>query len=89
MTTLETARDAARTFLESRDFPSELLVRLTTDPVLGPVTLMRDDVQVTAYRWLGAGRGEDYIQVEVGPAQITVRGARGDRELPELTLPTG
>lgn len=54
-------------------------------PLLGPATISGDgDGAVVAYRWLGSGRGSDYVQVEVDRASgtLTVHGARGHDALP-------
>ncbi len=87
MTTLEAARSAARIFLASHDLPTGLLAKLDDPPLLGPVTITVDGLDATAYRWLGSGRGETYVQVAVGPDAITVHGAHDDRQLPTMTLP--
>jgi hypothetical protein len=87
VTTLEVARAAARTFLATHDLPAELVAQLDDPPLLGPVTITVDGLDATAYRWLGSGRGETYVQVAVGPDAITVHGARGDSQLPTMTLP--
>lgn len=54
-------------------------------PVVGPVAITRDGRPMVAYRWLGAGRGEDYVQVELDgeTGDIVVHGARGDDQLSE------
>ncbi len=87
VSTLELARAAARTFLATHDLPAELLAQLDEPPLLGPVSLTVDGVAATAYRWLGSGRGETYVQVAVGPDAVTVNGSHGDAQLPTLTLP--
>jgi hypothetical protein len=40
---------------------------------------------MVAYRWLGAGRGEDYVQVDLDgeTGDIVVHGARGHDQLSE------
>lgn len=83
---LEEARTAARRYLQHHGFATADLDGLEQPPILGPVPFTDADGEtVTAYRWLGAGRGESYVQAEVGAERIVVHGAHGDRGLPPTT----
>lgn len=87
---IEEARAAARAYLREHGFTSAQVASVDDPPVLGPVPVTGDDgSQVTAYRWLGGGRGGDHVQVEVGPREVVVRGSRGDAGLPPATSPRG
>lgn len=77
------ARAAAAVFCLEFDYPGAKLRELeAAPPRLGPVTIERDGRAVTAYRWLGSGRGSDYVQAEVDDetGHIVVHGARGDAQ---------
>lgn len=81
--TIELARDAAAAFCREFDFAPDELAELEREPpVLGPVSLERDGRAVTAYRWLGGGRGSDYVQAEVDDetGRVVVHGARDDSQ---------
>ena len=80
---LAVARSAARTYGELHGLSH--LDEVDGPPVLGPVRLERDGRPVVAFRWLGSGRGGDYVQVEldVETGRTVVYGARGDEALPE------
>ncbi len=84
---IESARIAARGYLDRNDFPVETLAEVDGPPILGPVVFDRDGRTVTAYRWLGGGRGQTYVQVEMAADTITVRGACGDAEVSEWQEP--
>jgi hypothetical protein len=81
--TVDAVRAAAAAFCREFDLaPEKVDEILRNPPLLGPVTVERDGRTVTAYRWLGSGRGSDYVQVEVdATGRIEVFGARGDSEL--------
>jgi hypothetical protein len=83
---ITTARAAAVAFARRNGYAPDELDRIDEEPVLGPVVFDRDGGPVTAYRWIGAGRGSTYVQVEIpeapgAAAEIIVRGARGDAGL--------
>jgi len=82
---LELARAAARSYCEEHQLGDA--AGLDDPPLLGPVTIERDGRSVVAFRWLGAGRGEDYVQAEVhlDSGQVTVSGAKGHDTLPTWT----
>jgi hypothetical protein len=81
-TRLLLARSAARAFCTKFDFPAEKIAKLSEPPLLGPATFQRGGMNVVSYRWLGAGRGADIVQVELqGNGQIIVRGGSGHKEL--------
>jgi len=79
---VDRARAAAARFCLEFDFPAEQLRELeSAPPVLGPVAIERDGRAVLAYRWLGSGRGSDYVQAELDQETgevVAVHGARGD-----------
>jgi hypothetical protein len=79
-------RSAARRYGRKHGFAGTAAI--DGPPVLGPVRLMRDGRPIVAYRWLGSGRGQDYIQVEMDDetGAIVVHGARGDDALPASRL---
>ena len=79
---LSRARAAARAYCRMHHYGDQ--DRLDGAPVLGPLTITRDGRTVNVYRWLGSGRGSDYVQVEVDSetGDITVSGAHGDEGLP-------
>jgi len=62
---LDQARTAARAFCVHFDFPASQLQELDGPPLFEPMPLERDGRSVTAYRWLGGGRGGPYVQVEI------------------------
>jgi len=80
---LRAARSAARTYCQMHALPDARSI--DGPPVLGPVAITRDGRPMVAYRWLGAGRGEDYVQVELDTetGDIVVHGARGHDQLSE------
>lgn len=77
------ARSAARAYLEMHDYGQDSR-GLDGPPVLGPVEFERDGRGLVAYRWLGAGRGASYVQVEVDTESgaTTVHGAAGHEAFP-------
>ena len=80
---LELARAAAKAFCEHFDFPSQQLQELDGPTLFDPVPLDRDGRSVTAYRWLGGGRGGPYVQVELpddGDGDVVVYGGDAHRE---------
>jgi hypothetical protein len=79
---LARARAAARSYSEMHGFGD--VSALAGPPVLGPVRLSREGRQVVAFRWFGAGRGQDYVQVEFDAetGDVTVSGARGHDAFP-------
>ena len=86
--TLARARSAAVAFARMRGYSTEQIDQIGAEPVLGPVTFDRDGATVTAFRWIGAGRGSTYVQVElIAGTPVLVRGARGDTELGEWISP--
>lgn len=84
---IEAARIAARGYLDRFDFPPGTLAEVDGPPILGPVVFDRDGRTITAYRWLGGGRGQTYVQVDMAADAIKVSGARGDAELPPWEEP--
>jgi hypothetical protein len=81
---LTRARSAAVAFCRDAGFAPEQLAAIEEQaPLLGPVEFERDQRTFTAYRWLGGGRGGDYVQVEIDAAsgRIVVRGAHVGTEL--------
>jgi hypothetical protein len=79
---LERARAAATAFCSAFGFPAEATRELQLPPVFPPVRIEREGVPVTAYRWLGGGRGAPYVQVELDDAgDVVVHGNDGDQEL--------
>jgi hypothetical protein len=60
---LEVARSAAKAFCSKFKFPPEKMKELDGSPKFGPSVLKYEGQNVTAYRWLGAGRGDYYVQV--------------------------
>jgi len=81
-TGLERARTAARRFCLHFQFPQEHINRLDGDPIQKPLIIERNGSQIEVFRWLGHGRGESYVQVEldIKTNEITVYGAFKDRE---------
>jgi hypothetical protein len=73
---LAIARGAARRYSESVGLPDDQARELLEPPLSGPVDIDRDGNAVSAYRWLGGGRGAPYLQVEVDRAHgvVTVFG---------------
>jgi hypothetical protein len=59
------ARQAARAFCEKFDFPAEKVAELNGEPLGGPISIERDGHRVISLRWLGGGRGDYYVQVEL------------------------
>jgi hypothetical protein len=81
---LSRARSAALAFCRDAGFTPEQLAAIEErPPLLGPVEFERDGRTVTAYRWIGGGRGGDYVQVEIDPGrgETVVRGAHAGSEL--------
>ena len=66
---LALARSAAKAFCATFDFPAEKIRELDGPPILGPLSLERGGRSVMAYRWLGGGRGDYYVQAEVSQDQ--------------------
>ena len=58
------ARQAARAFCRRFDFPAEKIAELNGEPLFKS-SLERDGHRVTAMRWLGSGRGDYVVQVEL------------------------
>jgi hypothetical protein len=79
---LARARAAARAYCGMHDYGDP--AALDGSPVLGPIALTRDGRTLTVFRWLGSGRGQDFVQVEldVKTGDLTVSGAQGDRSFP-------
>lgn len=79
---LEIARSAAKAFCAEFGFSSDELLKLRQPPLSGPVSLERDKRQVVTYRWLGGGRGDSYVQVEIYQdyQQVVVNGGYGHEE---------
>ena len=74
---LSRARSAAIAFCRDAGFAPEQLTAIEMEPpLLGPVDFERDGRTYTAYRWLGGGRGGDYVQVEVDAEMASPSGAR-------------
>ena len=81
-TRLESARVAARAFCRHFAFPKSYVDRVEEDPIQKPLVIERKGTPVEVFRWLGHGRGEAYVQVELGVKtnEVTVYGALRDRE---------
>ncbi len=80
-TQIQVARSAAKAFCAKFDFPSDKLSELDGAPLLGPVSLQREGHDVVSYRWLGGGRGDYIVQVEVYESgRIVVYGGYGHGE---------
>jgi hypothetical protein len=78
----ELAREAARAFCTQFGFSAQHLQALDGPPLFEAVPVERDGRQALAFRWLGGGRGEPYVQPEVSPAgdAVTVYGGFGHQE---------
>jgi hypothetical protein len=59
------ARSAAKAFCTTFHFPVDKLDQLDNPPLFDPISLEREGRPVVAYRWLGGGRGDYYVQVEI------------------------
>jgi len=79
---LERARTAALEFCHHFGFPQNYIDRIKGNPIQKPLVIERNGKPVEVFRWLGHGRGESYVQVELGTKtdEITVYGALSDRE---------
>jgi hypothetical protein len=79
---LSRARAAAYAYCRMHDYGDR--AALEDAPVLGPLNITRDGRTLSVYRWLGHGRGADFVQVEIDSenGDITVLGAHGDQGLP-------
>jgi hypothetical protein len=75
---LALARAAAYIFADSAGLSDDQVRALADPPLCGPVAIDRDDRALTAYRWLGSGRGGPYLQVEIDHAARTVTVHAGD-----------
>lgn len=77
------ARAAAVAFARRHGYSEDEIRQIDAEPILGPVTFDRNGVSIVAYRWIGAGRGSAYVQVEIGAgSEIAVLGARSASEFP-------
>ena len=78
----ELAREAARAFCAQFGFPAEDLAALDAPPLFEGVPVERDGTAAVAFRWLGGGRGEPYVQPEIGATGdvVTVYGGFSHRE---------
>lgn len=79
---LRRARAAAQTFAREKAFSPERIAKLAEAPLGEPVTIKRDGRDVTTFRWLGHGRGDDYVQAEVAASDgsVVVYGGFAHRE---------
>ncbi len=79
---LELARAAAREFCRQFGFSPDQMRALAGPPLMEPTALDRDGRRVTAYRWLGGGRGGPYVQAEVeeDTGKVVVHGGFGHQE---------
>lgn len=79
---LDLARSAAQAFCREFEFPAEKIRDLDSPPISAPVSLDRDGRSITSYRWLGGGRGDYIVQVEIYQdySQIVVYGGYDDQE---------
>lgn len=79
---LELARAAARAFCTEFQFPAEVIPALNEPPLMELVTLDRDGRDVRVYRWLGGGRGDMIVQVEIDQdsGEILVYGGYAHQE---------
>lgn len=85
------ARRAAHAYWAGLELPAP--ERIDAPPVLGPVTLPGEqgaDERV-AYRFIGPGRGGDYVQVELDLAAMTatVHGAVAGGQQPTQIIALG
>lgn len=76
------ARRAARAFCEKFGFPSDKIAELDSEPLLGPLLLEHDGKRVIVVRWLGGGRGDYIVQVELymDSKRVLVNGGYGHKE---------
>ncbi|MEO5889173.1 MAG: hypothetical protein ABIQ31_02915 [Ferruginibacter sp.] len=82
------ARKAARLFCTKNNYPADKIREITGEPLVS-VDTEKHGRQVHIYRWLGNGRGESYVQVEVfkDKKEMIVYGANGDKEINKETYP--
>ena len=66
----------------SSGFRAEDLAALNAPPLFEGVPVERDGTAAVAFRWLGGGRGEPYVQPEIGATGdvVTVYGGFSHRE---------
>ena len=79
---LQRARTVAKQFCDQFQYSERQVKELSDPPRLGPITIDRNGQSFEVYRWLGHGRGQPCVQVEIevaGPA-ITVYGGLADKE---------
>ena len=85
---LEVARQVARAYWVDLGLPG--VDRIEAPPVLGPVDLPGEPGArgQVAFRFIGPGRGGDYVQVELDPDAGTaeVHGAAEGRQQPTRTV---
>jgi hypothetical protein len=76
------ACSAAKAFCDKFNFPAGKRDQLDGPPLFDPMSLERDGRPVVVYRWLGGGRGDCYVQVEVyqDNNQVNVYGGYSHRE---------
>lgn len=79
---LERARVAAMSFCHRFGFSDGYLDQLNGSPIQEPLVIDRDGISVEVFRWLGHGRGEAYVQVELKKEndEVTVYGGFDHRE---------
>lgn len=79
---LERARVAAEQFCRHFRYSEDQIEKLSGPPLRPPLVIEREGDLVEVYRWLGHGRGQSYVQVEIelGREALTVYGSRKDRE---------
>ena len=84
------ASSLAKAYCLKFDFPAEKIAELDKAPLIGPISLKRDNRELTVYRWLGGGRGDYIVQVEVDQkdSQVTVFGGYAHRDFGEWVFDT-
>jgi hypothetical protein len=83
------ARKAARLFCVKNHFPPEKVQQIGLKPLLS-VDTEKEGLPVHIFRWIGSGRGEYYVQVEVfkDKQEMLVYGGNGKKDFERETYPT-
>ncbi len=79
---LDRARAAAIAFARRFEFTATEIDRLAGPSLGEPIVLERDSDTVEVFRWLGNGRGQPIVQVEISrtTGEVTVYGGYEHRE---------
>jgi hypothetical protein len=87
-TELDVARAAAKAFCSKFNFPADKISELDGPPLFQPTPLQREGREVVSYRWLGGGRGDYYVQVEIyqDNGQVVVYGGYAHQEFGPWTF---